>query len=262
MIASDRKVAYFYGCFANFYYPDVAKSLVRVLKKIAAELIVPKQTCCGLPMMANGNFKGAQRNAAFNIRTLSHLVEQGFDIITTCTSCSLTLKRDYPTFFYSDKAKLVSEHTYTIEEYLMRLCHDGKLNVTFTEVPMSIVYHQPCHTRAQLKAEATDKTLELLKLIPKLKIVRISDTCCGMGGSYGLKVSSYGMSQAIGKHVFEEIEAAKPDKVVTDCGGCKLQIEAGTGISVIHPILLVEMAFRNKTLHNDKITSLDTSKMC
>lgn len=260
--ASIRKVAYFYGCFANFYDPEIAKSSVSVLQKIGVDLTLPEQKCCGLPMMANGNFQGAEANAHYNIRVLSKLAEQGYDVITTCTTCSLTIKREYPNFFCSDKAKLVAEHSYTIEEYLMRFYHAGELNASFAELPMSVVYHSPCHMRAQLHAEGEDETLELLKLLPGLKISKITDTCCGMGGSYGLKTSSYKMSQEIGKHVFEEIRAAMPDKVVTDCGGCKLQIEAGTGFDVIHPILLVEKAFRKKISTNGKLTSLYASKMC
>jgi Fe-S oxidoreductase len=41
------------------------------------------------------------------------------------------------------------------------------------------------------------------------------------------------------------VRAAQPDKAVTDCGGCKLQIEAGTGVQAIHPIVLLDQAYKS-----------------
>jgi len=60
-----------------------------------------------------------------------------------------------------------------------------------------------------------------------------------MGGAYGYEKVNYRLAQEIGSKLFEDIKDTPTDQVVTDCGGCKLQIEAGCGITVEHPIMLL-----------------------
>ncbi len=65
-----------------------------------------------------------------------------------------------------------------------------------------------------------------------------------MGGTFGAKSKNYEASMEIGRPLFEEINKANPDIVTTDCLGCKLQIQHGASIKVIHPILLLRDAYR------------------
>ncbi len=241
-LGGSRKVAYYHGCFANYYYPEIGKELIRVLEHNGIQVTVPEQKCCGLPMLANGNYKGARKNALYNIKSLNEAVEKGYDIVATCSSCSLMLKRDYPEFFGGEEAKAISQHLYNINEYLLKLYKENNLDTKFKEIPMRVLYHCPCHLRAQ---GIVDETVSLLKLIPGLSVVRVSTYCCGMGGSYAMKVANYDLSLEIGNKVFTEVKEAKVDRAVTECGGCKLQIEAGTGVEAIHPIVLIGEAYTN-----------------
>ena len=106
-IINNKKVAYYPGCFTNYYYPEVGKAVVKVLHKNEVELTVPDQVCCALPMIAKGNIKGAHMDMRDNIKILSRLVLDGYAIITTCTSCALMIKRDYPLLIGSEEARLV-----------------------------------------------------------------------------------------------------------------------------------------------------------
>jgi hypothetical protein len=94
-LIGNKKAALFIGCFGNYYYPEVGKTMLRVLTQNGVEVIVPEQVCCGLPMMARGNSKGAYKNIFYNAKVLSHVVSSGYAILTTCSSCSLFIKRDY-----------------------------------------------------------------------------------------------------------------------------------------------------------------------
>ena len=120
-------MAYFVGCFANYYQPDLAKAVVNVMKKNGIEVAVPAQECCGMPMIANKNMTGFRRNAERNIRSLASLITDGWEVVTSCPSCALMLKRGYPSFCSRNEASLMSQHVYYIDEYLVRLGREGRL---------------------------------------------------------------------------------------------------------------------------------------
>jgi glycerol-3-phosphate dehydrogenase subunit C len=239
-LIGNKKVAYYSGCFANYYYPEVGEAMVKVLRKNGIEVMVPDQVCCGLPMMAKGNTEGAYKNLEHNARILGQAVSDGHALITTCSSCSLFIKRDYPLWMRgSEMAKQVSQNLYHFSEYLL-LLHDRAELADFRPIPQTVFYHTPCHLRAQEKGDAT---IKLLQLIPGITIKHISTECCGMGGAYGYEKVNYELSKEIASKLYSEIKENPTDRIVTDCGGCKLQIEAGTGLKVDHPIILVKEAY-------------------
>jgi len=236
----NKKVAFYTGCFANYYYPEASKATVKVLGNNGIEIIVPDQVCCGLPMMAKGNTKGAYKNMEHNIKMLSRLISDGYAIITTCSSCGLMLKRDYPLLLGSKKASLVSPSIFHITEYLLELVKEGRLNTEFRHIPQTVFYHTPCHLTAQGTGNVT---IKMLRLIPGIIIKKISNECCGMGGAYGYEKVNYELSKDIASKLYSDIRENPTDRVVTDCGGCKLQIEAGTGVKADHPIILIQEAY-------------------
>ena len=239
-LIANKKVAYYSGCFANYYYPQVGEATIKVLHKNGIEVIVPDQVCCGLPMMAKGNTKGAYKNMVFNTKVLSRLVSDGYALITTCSSCSLFLKQDYPRLLGNEPAKQVSQNLYHITEYLLKLHEIGQLNTDFQPIPQTVFYHTPCHLRAQ---EIDSPTVKMLQLIPGITIKKISQECCGMGGAYGYEKVNYELSKEIAGKLYSEIKENPTDRIVTDCGGCRLQIEAGTGLKVDHPMILLKEAY-------------------
>ena len=235
----NKKVAFYTGCFANYYYPEVGKATVKILRKGGIEVVVPEQVCCGLPMMAKGNARGAYKNMRYNSRVFSQLVQRGYVIITTCSSCGLMIRRNYPLLLGSEEARLVSENTFHITEYLLELIKEGELKVEFQYKAQTVFYHTPCHLRAQGIGQVS---LQMLQMLPGLMIKKVSNECCGMGGSYGYEKANYEISKEIGSKLFSEVKENPTDRVVTDCGGCKLQIESGTGVKVEHPIILIAEA--------------------
>ncbi len=250
-LIANMKVAYYTGCFANYYYPQVGEATVKVLRKNAIEVIVPDQVCCGLPMMAKGNTRGAYKNAAHNTEVLSRLVSDGYTLITTCSSCALFLKQDYPRLLDSEPAKQVSRNLYYITEYLLKLYQNGQLNTDFWPICQTVFCHIPCHLRAQGVGDTTVKMLQIFGATIK----KINNECCGMGGAYGNERINYELSRNIASKIYSEIKENPTDRIVTDCGGCKLQIEAGTRLKVDHPIILVEEAYRDTVSYPHRYAS-------
>jgi len=237
---STRKVAYFSGCFANYYYPEVGESTVAVMKKNGIEVVVPEQVCCGLPMMAKGNRREALKNMEHNTRSLGRLVADGYAVITTCSSCGLFLKRDSPQFLQTPEAQSVSDNLYHFSEYLLKLHERGELNTEFRRIDQTLFYHTPCHMRAQ---QIGHPSARLLELIPGTVVKHISELCCGQSGAYGYEKKNYKLSREIAEGLFEEIRKYPSDRIADDCGGCRLQIQSGVSTPVDHPVVILSRAY-------------------
>lgn len=240
-VAVRGKVAYYVGCYSNYWEPEVARAVYAVLKRNGIEVVMPPQKCCGLPMVANKNLAGFLRNAEYNIASLSALVAEGYDVVTGCPSCALMIKQNYPAFCRNNLTGLVCQRTYYIDEYLLRLRSQGILGTDLAEMSQSVYYHVPCHLKV---GGLLGDGLEVLRLIPGLKVIGVNSACCGMGGYHGYKKAYSQMAMDIGDRLFAEIRTAHADRVVTACAACRLQIEAGTGIKALHPIQLLDEACR------------------
>ncbi len=237
----DRKrIAYFAGCVVNHVDPRVGKSTIQVLRRQGFRPMLLDEKCCGIPQLAIGNLHEFLKHAEFNVRSM---VEADCDIVTACTSCAMAIKRDYPERLKTMEADKVSKRTYDIMEYLAMLGAGRALDTELHPVNLSLVYHAPCHLKARGEA-LVDTRLRLLRAIPGLSARRLERGCCGMGGTFGTKHSSYSTSMKIGQPLFEGIAELAPDLVATDCPGCQMQIQHGTGLTVIHPIQVFEQAYR------------------
>jgi len=83
-----------------------------------------------------------------------------------------------------------------------------------------------------------------MKMVPGIEIVGINLNCCGMAGSYGMKIQNFARSQEIAGKVWNEVKAANVDVVATDCGGCGLQVQAGTGAKIMHPLMILNQSYK------------------
>lgn len=232
-------IAYFPGCTAKYVDPEIGESTFEVLRIHGFEPVWLNQQCCGIPYLAIGDLNGFLKRAKYNVRLLA---EANCDIVTACTSCALAIKRDYPKYLESAEAEEVSRRTYDIMEYLTVLRARGDLENGFQPVDLSLIYHAPCHLSV-LGQELIDRRLELMRLIPGLSVTQGRNGCCGMGGTFGSKVKNYEKSMEIGQDLFDEIKETAPDMVITDCPGCKIQIEQGSGVTTTHPIHIMKKAY-------------------
>ncbi len=261
-----RRVVYFYGCYANYHRPELGRALVEVLERNGFQVTLPEQQCCGLPMLANGDRRRAIRNAGFNLSRLLREVEAGAIVVTTCTSCSLALRRDYPRLLgaaapggggaAAEAARRVAAEVYDVSELLLELHAGGRLDTAFGAVPglaansglaaaPRLGYHAPCHQKV---LGIGTPALELLSLVPGLKVRDLDAGCCGMAGTHGFKAEHYAAGMAIGEPLFAAVQGLSAEgttgaTVLSDCGTCQLQIEHGTGARTMHPVEVLRLAY-------------------
>jgi glycerol-3-phosphate dehydrogenase subunit C len=236
---SNKKIAYFYGCYTNTNEVDVAKAAVQVLEANGFEVTLPSQRCCGIPMLGNGDLKGARRMGLFNVPSLLAAIHSGTDIVFSSTSCGHMIKHEYSYLLNIPGSEEVSEHTSDIFEFLNNLKESGNLNTDFMDLPLKAAYFAPCHLRS---LGIGFPAFETLQVIPKLRIDYVEADCCGLGGTFGFKKDKYEISEEIGKDLAEAIDHLKPEIVLSDCEGCRMQIRHLTGMKVLHPIQILRDA--------------------
>jgi glycerol-3-phosphate dehydrogenase subunit C len=234
-----KKVAYFYGCYINTNEVDVGKATVQILESNGFEVTLPPQRCCGIPMLGNGNFKEARNLGLYNVPSLLNAIRSGSDIIFSSTSCGFMIKHEYSNLLAIPGSEEVAKHIFDVFEFLKNLKESGNLNTDFKKISLKAAYFAPCHLRA---LGIGLPVLEILRLIPGLKIDHIEADCCGLGGIFGFKKEKYEISQEIGRDLAEAIDRLKPEIVLTDCEGCRLQIRHLTGLKALHPIQILRDA--------------------
>ncbi|HEX3031447.1 MAG TPA: heterodisulfide reductase-related iron-sulfur binding cluster, partial [Bacillota bacterium] len=162
--------------------------------------------------------------------------------VTLCTSCGNTLKSEYPRLFPGEErlskiADLVAANTYDFGELLVELLAENKLKLPANRINRKLAYHAPCH----LKAQGIGKPwLSILKSVPGLEVLDLEAGCCGMSGTYGFRTEKYAISMGIGANVFTAIKEYQPDQVISECAGCRMQIEHGTQAETLHPVEVLD----------------------
>ena len=238
------KIAFYAGCLIDFAYPEMGESLVKILNKAGLEVVFPdSQTCCGAPARYNGAYEVAAQNARDNIKALMETDVQY--VVSACPTCTVALKHDFIETFKSlgqtdalAEAEKLSAKTIDFSTLVKRLVDEGKLTMKEGKDLGKITYHDSCHLKRTLKA--SDEPRELLKKAGhELTEMYECDTCCGMAGSYSLKLPE--LSAPILERKLKNIKATGASKVVMDCPGCVMQIRGGldkdgAGIEAQHTI--------------------------
>jgi glycerol-3-phosphate dehydrogenase subunit C len=237
-----RRVAYFHGCGANWSEPDVGQKTVELLEWLGCQVDVPKgQLCCGLPAQSNGMFDLARKYTRRMARTLAPAARE-VDIVGTSTSCTLMLKREAREILGLEgdaDLRTVSDRMYDICEYLVMMLDAGELRTDFKPLPVTVTYHAPC----QQQGHGIGKpALDLMALVPELRVVENDAVCCGVAGTYGLKSEKFKIALDVGARLFGQIADAGPDLAVCDSETCRWHIEKATGVRTVHPIEILHRA--------------------
>ena len=101
----EKQVAYYHGCYVNYNYPQLGKDLVKVMNALGIGVqLLEKEKCCGVALIANGMSAKAAKNAAHNVETLQKAVDAGLKILTTSSTCTMTIREEYPNLLQVDNA--------------------------------------------------------------------------------------------------------------------------------------------------------------
>jgi len=238
-------VVYYPGCYVNFTDPELGWAVVGILERNGFRVLVPKHLCCGVACFPYGAKELGRRYARQALKIFGPLAREGYTILVSCPSCGTALERDFPYLLpESDDARLVAEQTQDVSDFLWALHQRGELDTDFGPLELRVGYHTPCHLRVRgLGAE----NLRLLSLIPGMEPVDMDRGCCGLAGSFGMRRAHREESREIGRYLFQELQSPDYDLGVTNCAGCEMQMRAGSGRDVVHPLKLLWQAYSKRS---------------
>ncbi len=233
----SRFVEYFHGCYVNYNYPQLGQDFVTLMNACGYGVhILEKQKCCGVALIANGFASQATSAAKANLASIRKASQH---VLTTSSSCTLTIKEEYSTILDQDTSDIQSKVQMAVK-WLYDRIDRGEVRLAFRkDFKMKAAYHTPCHLQ---KLGNQIYSIALLKMIPGLDLKVLEQKCCGISGTFGFKKENYAISQKIGSQLYERIYAANPEVVITDCETCKWQIEGACEIPVFNPISILVQA--------------------
>ncbi|MEP3479488.1 MAG: FAD-linked oxidase C-terminal domain-containing protein [Fuerstiella sp.] len=234
-------VVYFVDYFANHHDTALAEAFVRILRHNGFHVhIPPQQRVSGLSLVNVGDVEHAKAIAHANLDVLGPLAFEGLPILCSEPSAALCLRREYPFVTEHEFASVVSSATRDAGEFLSQLHEVGKLKTDFNEVSMKLAYHVPCHVKKNAELPGLRR---LLDLVPGLEVTDIEKGCSGMAGSFGLASEHFDQSVSIGRDLMDAMKGLDVIAGVSDCSGCRMQMEQESSRPTVHPIKLLAYAY-------------------
>jgi iron-sulfur cluster protein len=232
-----EKVLFFSDIFAQYNRPDLGMAAIQLLESNDCEVQLAEPMSSGYPYIAYGDLDKARSTAQKVVDYLHPWVSKGYTIVSTEPTAVYTIYKSYPYLLdNSDKSLEVSKNTREFFNLLNGLnctIDVGKWkNKTFG-------FHCSCHQRP---LGSGNEVMEWMKSLG-LNVARVeTGTCCGMGGTFGMKSGALGyeLSQAVGKPLFDMFKEANVDAIVTESSVCSIQLGEGCGIPTYHPLEIIQ----------------------
>jgi glycerol-3-phosphate dehydrogenase subunit C len=236
---SRGTVALFATCLADYNFPRIAASAVRVLEKNGWAVVRPEQTCCGMPNLDGGDIDGARRKVRANVASLVREVDRGRTIACLQPTCGYMAKKEWPELERTPEARKVAEATVDVMELLDQQRRDGTLSRAFAKGLGRVAYHAACHLRAQ---KIGYPAVRVLNGLPDTE-VEVIEQCSAVDGTWGMKAQHYEQGRRYAQKLVRGIEAAEPAVVVTDCALAARRILAENERTPLHPVEAMAEAY-------------------
>ncbi len=226
------RVAYFAGCGSNFLFPEVGTAVVKVLAANGIETVIPGTlTCCGVPMISEGDIDAAADMMRRNIDELSAIDAEA--VVMDCSSCRMMFMKKAPKLFEKDDPvqEKISALCARIKEPSAYLVSKGITHRSSGSMK-SFTMHIPCHSDRSVEKNLIDM---MKGGAASYHAMEYPERCCGAGGTFYMNNEE--MSGRIRKNKLEDIMATGADAVVTECPMCRYYIKSGLpDKEVLHPM--------------------------
>ncbi|WP_030146407.1 FAD-binding and (Fe-S)-binding domain-containing protein [Terrabacter tumescens] len=213
-----KPVVLFADSFTDSFSPEVAESMVRVLRDAGYEPRLPSgSVCCGLTWITTGQLDSARSILRKTVAALAPDARAGIPVVGIEPSCTAVLRSDIHELLPGDEdAALVASSVRTLSELLAETPDWTAPDLTGT----TVVAQPHCHHHAVLgwKADA-----DLLAATGAT--VQTLSGCCGLAGNFGVEIGHYEVSVAVaGQNLLPAIDAAPDAVVLADGFSCRTQV--------------------------------------
>ena len=235
--AASRKVVFFADVYTNFNSPELGLGAIGLLEAAGCRVEVPPQKPSGYPYIAYGDVNAARAVATENVRLLAPYARDGFNIVSLEPTAVYSLAHSYLKLLPDNAdAELIAVRAREFFPYLLEIERESPAQ---SLAGRKLGFHCSCHQRPLGSGTAATEWLRRRGA----EVIRVeTGTCCGMGGTFGMKEGLLGfdLAQAVGEPLFNLFKQSGVDAIVTESSVCRIHLEQGTGLSVSHPLELVD----------------------
>jgi glycolate oxidase iron-sulfur subunit len=241
--AHARKMLVLAGCVQPAMGPNINAATARVLDAMEVQLIVaPKAGCCGAVRYHLNDQDGGLDDMRRNIDAWWPLVEQVEAIVMTASGCGVTVK-EYGHLLahdsaYAAKAARISALTQDLSEIMPQF--EQALGARLRgKISKRVAFHPPC--TLQHGQQIRGKVEGVLRAAGvDVKLCADSHLCCGSAGTYS--VLQPALSYQLRDSKLANLQATKPEVIVSGNIGCLTHLQSGTETPVRHWIELIDDA--------------------
>jgi len=246
-----NKVAIFIGCMSNYTYTNTGDALVKILKKLELDIMIPKkQLCCGAPAYFTGAFDTVDYLVKQNIEYFEKWIDDVDAIIIPEATCSAMINQDWEHYLHNqpqwkERAVKISKKVFMATKWLENNT-DLKDLLEKSDKKMNdiVTYHDPCH--AKKMQGVWQEPRNLLKQNYVVTEMSDSNRCCGFGG-VTMQTEKYDYAKAAGAPKAAMIKDTKAQIVSAECSACRMQItnslhQAEVEVQFKNPIELIAEA--------------------
>ncbi len=244
----NGRVYLFNDEFTKYNDTEIGIKAITLLSKLGYQVIIPNHYESARTYLSKGLVLKAKKIANQNIAMLSNIVRKDKPLVGIEPSAILALRDEYIDLADDDKrekAKVLAENSYMLEEFLMQEMELGHISKDqFTNSQRKIKLHGHCHQKA---LASTSPTKFVLNFPSNYTAEEIPSGCCGMAGSFGFEKEHYNLSMEIGDMVlFPAVRETDENTLIVATGtSCRHQIKDGTGRRSYHPVEVLHDALRN-----------------
>ncbi len=233
---ADDKVLLFPDVYTNYNYPEAGKAAVRVLEAANVRVELPTGVASsGRPAYSKGFLDLAEERAQQNVEALSRHVDEGWSVLFVEPSDAVMFQDEYLDLLDDPAVEDLAAESYSVLEYVDANWLDDRM--TFDAPAESLTYHGHCNQKA------TNKDHHAVGVLRRAgyDVDPLDSACCGMAGSFGYEAEHYDLSKAMGRRLFEKVDASDGDTVVAPGASCRSQLNDRDGYEGERPPHPVEM---------------------
>jgi L-lactate dehydrogenase complex protein LldE len=216
---AGKRVQLMATCLCDAFHDGVAAATVEVLEHLGCAVGFPEaQTCCGQPAFNSGDWAASRKVVRHAVRTFA-----GSDpVVVPSGSCAAMMFHGAALEFEGEPdrgaVEAVGRRTWELGDFIVNglgvRTWPGRFNA-------AVALHRSCHTRGTASSEAVAL---LLGSIAGLRLVEFGEgeQCCGFGGTFSVGFPH--ISAAMGDLKLKQVEAVRPDVLVSGDMGCLMHL--------------------------------------
>jgi FAD/FMN-containing dehydrogenase/Fe-S oxidoreductase len=228
-------VLLFNDTFTNYYEPEIGVAAWEVMRAAGLKVGLAPNQCCGRPLISGGLLKEARELASRNTSLLAGIARSGRKLVFCEPGCLSAMREDAPSLLRGEEqkqARIVADACVLFEDFA------NSIPLWLSKGPSKILLHPHCHQKSMGLASVAKN---LLEKIPGVAVGDLDAGCCGMAGSFGYSKDHFDISRQIGERkLFPQIRSMAAGSKVVTCGtSCRHQIHDFTGVTAVHPAILL-----------------------